>query len=109
MKTVVVYSHSGKVVGTIPCDEDLKNARCMIADLPDGAVVESVSLENPRKPQVLSWYDPVDKAQRERDDLARDIAEKVRAGESIRDLINGMDLSNKEKWELEKEAKKYGI
>lgn len=109
MKTIVVYDRTGKVFGTIQCGDEVKTARCMITDLPDGAVVEEISLENPKKPQILSWYDPVGEDKREREMLVKDIIDKVHSGASLRDLILDMDMSNTEKWKLEEEVMKYGI
>ena len=50
MKVVVIFDKEGNAVATVPCDESIKTVRCMLTDLPAGAVVDRVNLENRKKP-----------------------------------------------------------
>ena len=108
MKTIIVFDREGNVLGTMPCNSEIKTARCMIADIPDGAEADSVSLENPRKPQA-SWHDPRSMEEQKRAELVKDIVEKVHSGIPLREVIGALDLSDSEKWKLEAGVKEYGI
>lgn len=108
MKTVIVFDKAGNVIATAPCSEEIKTARCLIADLPAGVVVDGIDLENLRKP-VAIWHDEKKQKEREREELVESIVELVKSGAILRDVIGSMELSNSEKWSLEAEVKKYGI
>ena len=108
MKRIVVFDKEGKVLASVPCDESTKSARCMIADVNHGAVVDGVDLTNARKP-VAIWHNEMTDKELERYELVKGIADQVGAGASLRELIGAMNLSDSEKWKLEEEVKSYGI
>lgn len=109
MKVVVIFDKEGNVVAMVPCDEQVKAVRCILSDLPTGAVVDRVNLENRKKP-VAEWHDTLTEAEQRRTALVRGLAEQVKNGVSLRELIGSMNnLSNSEKWKLEEEVKANGI
>ena len=108
MKTIIVFDREGNVLGTMPCNSGIKTARCMITDIPDGAEADSVSLENPRKPQA-SWHDPRSVEEQKREELVKNITEQVENGVPLRKAIGALEMSNAEKWALEAEVKAYGV
>ena len=104
MKVIVIFDREGNAVATVPCDESIKTVRCMLTDLPAGAVVEN------RKKPVAEWHDTLTEAEQRRTALVRGLAEQVKNGASLRELIGSMNnLSNSEKWKLEEEVKANGI
>lgn len=108
MKTIIAYDKGGKVLGVFTCQEDIKTAKCMVTDIPEGSVVYSVNVENPRKPLAV-WNDPRTDEERKKEERISGIISRLRKGEKLRDVIGGMDLSSSEKWSLEAEVKKHGI
>ncbi len=109
MRVIVAFDKTGNVIATVPCNEQVMDVCCMLADIPTGAVVDRVNLENAVTP-LVEWHNTMTEAAQRQVALIQGLAEQVKNGASLRELIGNMDsLSNSEKWKLEMEVKTNGI
>ncbi len=108
MRAIVAFDKEGNVIATAPCDEQVMAVRCMIVNIPTGAVVDKVNLENVKRP-VVEWHDTLTETEQKRAELVQKLTDRVKNGASLRELIGNMDLSNSEKWKLEEAVKANGI
>lgn len=104
MKKTIIYDSNGKIWNIISGTENaIQNIQSMEVDIPDGAGIEKINLENPDEPYpVLVW--PISEIS-EKTELYKDVLQQAKAGKNLREIIADLDLTNKEKWELENAVK----
>lgn len=108
MKAHVIYDSAGKIWNIIRGEETTpQNPKCLEVDIPDGAGLAGIDLTDPDNPQpMIVW--PVSEAEldeAEHQELVEGIRARVTAGENLKDIIGALDLTDEEKWQLEKEVK----
>lgn len=122
MKAIIVYGPDGEILAAV-CGTDCPDeVYCMTKELPDDAVLDSVDITDPQLPEVIYHIADPEEAEeaqeesipmeseeeiavRQRMELIEEIRSRVSAGENRQEIINAMDLTNTEKWQLDKEVK----
>jgi len=105
MEALIFYDENGKV-WLIAHGEtrEPKEMKCMKAELPEGAQLTGMDLSDPDNPSPVFYY-AKSAAVVTVENLVALVKKRVAAGENLRTVISGMNLTDEEKWELERKVK----
>ena len=101
MEGTIFYDENGKVWLIVHGASDIPTClNSMVADIPEDAQLTGVDLSDPDNPYPVFSF-----AKSSVDDLVSMIKSRIDSGEKLRTIISGLNLTDDEKWELERMVK----
>lgn len=101
MQAFIIYDNAGKIWNIIYGENTMpENLKCIEVEIPEGAGVDDVDLSGETPQPRIIWQ-----VAETRSDMLEEIVTQAKTGRSIKELIASLDLTDAEKWKLEKEVK----
>ena len=105
MEGTIFYDENGKVWLIVHGTSDIPTClKSMVADIPEDAQLTGMDLSDPDNPSPVFYY-AESAAVVTVENLVALVKKRVATGENLRTVISGMNLTDEEKWELEKRVK----
>lgn len=105
MEGTIFYDENGKVWLIVHGTSDIPTClKSMVADIPEDAQLTGMDLSDPDNPSPVFYY-AESAAVVTVENLVALVKKRVATGENLRTVISGMNLTDEEKWELERRVK----